>query len=185
MIPERAVGRPVFGLSFSGLPNGAQRWSLLPHRRPPCHCNPPWRLLMNIRSVRYAVKFVVPFCVRSAPPDIRGSGKERGHGTELTHCPKCNKTLKPGKHHVGCSGGKTAPRQAIKRSRVVRQLWCLCSLACMKMLQTRKLACLRHGICIAALCIRHLETVIPWLLTFFIAAGTLADACMLALCAGK
>ena len=54
-----------------------------------------------------------------APPDIRGSGKERGHGTELTHCPKCGKALKPGKHHVGCSAGKTAPRQASKRSRVV------------------------------------------------------------------
>jgi hypothetical protein len=54
-----------------------------------------------------------------APPDIRGSGKERGHGTELTHCPKCGKALKPGKHHVGCSAGKTAPRQATKRSRVV------------------------------------------------------------------
>lgn len=53
-----------------------------------------------------------------APPDIRGSGKERGHGTELTHCPKCGKQLKPGKHHVGCSAGKTAPRQANKRSRV-------------------------------------------------------------------
>ncbi|PNH08514.1 hypothetical protein TSOC_004914 [Tetrabaena socialis] len=52
-----------------------------------------------------------------APPDIRGSGKERGHGTELTHCPKCGKTLKPGKHHVGCSGGKAAARQTNKRSR--------------------------------------------------------------------
>ncbi|KAF8072486.1 CIAO1 [Scenedesmus sp. PABB004] len=51
-----------------------------------------------------------------APPDIRGSGKERGHGTELTHCPKCGKGLKPGKHHVGCAGGKSAPRAA-KRSR--------------------------------------------------------------------
>ncbi|GIL56533.1 hypothetical protein Vafri_11884 [Volvox africanus] len=53
-----------------------------------------------------------------APPDIRGSGKERGHGTELTHCPKCGKTLKPGKHHVGCSGSKTSARQTNKRSRV-------------------------------------------------------------------
>lgn len=53
-----------------------------------------------------------------APPDIRGSGKERGHGTELTHCPKCGKSLKPGKHHVGCSAGKSAPRQASKRSRL-------------------------------------------------------------------
>lgn len=55
---------------------------------------------------------------RRAPPDIRGSGKERGHGTELTHCPKCGKGLKPGKHHVGCSGGKAGPRQT-KRSRLV------------------------------------------------------------------
>ncbi|GLC46524.1 hypothetical protein PLESTM_001885400 [Pleodorina starrii] len=52
-----------------------------------------------------------------APPDIRGSGKERGHGTELTHCPKCGKTLKPGKHHVGCSGSKASARQNNKRSR--------------------------------------------------------------------
>lgn len=55
-----------------------------------------------------------------APPDVRGSGRERGHGTELTHCPKCGKGLKPGKHHVGCAAGRTAPRQASKRSRSVR-----------------------------------------------------------------
>ena len=54
-----------------------------------------------------------------APPDVRGSGKERGHGTELKFCPKCGKELKPGKHHVGCSAGKTAPRQAAKRRRHV------------------------------------------------------------------
>lgn len=52
-----------------------------------------------------------------APPDIRGSGKERGHGTELKYCPKCGKELKPGKHHVGCTAGKSAPRQAAKRQR--------------------------------------------------------------------
>lgn len=52
-----------------------------------------------------------------APPDIRGSGKERGHGTELTHCPKCGKGLKPGKHHVGCSGGKAGSRQS-KRAKL-------------------------------------------------------------------
>jgi hypothetical protein len=52
-----------------------------------------------------------------APPDVRGSGKERGHGTELKFCPKCGKELKPGKHHVGCSAGKSAPRQAAKRQR--------------------------------------------------------------------
>ena len=53
-----------------------------------------------------------------APPDVRGSGKERGHGTELKFCPKCGKELKPGKHHVGCAAGKSAPRQAAKRRRV-------------------------------------------------------------------
>lgn len=52
-----------------------------------------------------------------APPDVRGSGRERGHGTELQYCPKCGKDLKPGKHHVGCTAGKTAPRQAAKRRR--------------------------------------------------------------------
>lgn len=52
-----------------------------------------------------------------APPDVRGSGKERGHGTELQFCPKCGKDLRPGKHHVGCSAGKSAPRQAAKRQR--------------------------------------------------------------------
>ena len=52
-----------------------------------------------------------------APPDVRGSGKERGHGTELKFCPKCGKELKPGKHHVGCSAGTSAPRQAAKRQR--------------------------------------------------------------------
>lgn len=35
-----------------------------------------------------------------AAPDVRGSGKERGHGMELSHCPKCNEALKPGKHHI-------------------------------------------------------------------------------------
>ena len=54
-----------------------------------------------------------------APPDVRGSGKERGHGTELKFCPKCGKELKPGKHHVGCTAGKSAPRQAAKRQRQV------------------------------------------------------------------
>ena len=54
-----------------------------------------------------------------APPDVRGSGKERGHGTELKYCPKCGKELKPGKHHVGCSAGKSAPRQAAKRQRQI------------------------------------------------------------------
>ncbi|DBB00091.1 TPA: hypothetical protein ACH3X1_013944 [Trebouxia sp. C0004] len=54
-----------------------------------------------------------------APPDVRGSGKERGHGTELQFCPKCGKELKPGKHHVGCFAGRAGPRQPVKRAREV------------------------------------------------------------------
>ncbi len=48
-----------------------------------------------------------------APPDARGSGKERGHGCELQQCPKCEKELKQGRHHVGCfanKGGNTKKR---------------------------------------------------------------------------
>ena len=56
-----------------------------------------------------------------APPDVRGSGKERGHGCELQFCPKCGKELKAGKHHVGCFAGRSAPRQAAKRYRMVRR----------------------------------------------------------------
>ena len=52
-----------------------------------------------------------------APPDVRGSGKERGHGQELQYCPKCGQELKPGKHHVGCLAGRSAPRQAAKRQK--------------------------------------------------------------------
>ena len=52
-----------------------------------------------------------------APPDVRGSGKERGHGTELQFCPKCGKELKPGKHHVGCFAGRVGSRQTVKRAR--------------------------------------------------------------------
>ena len=51
-----------------------------------------------------------------APPDVRGSGKERGHGAELAGCPKCGVDLKPGKHHVGCFGGRTTTRQARRRN---------------------------------------------------------------------
>jgi len=49
-----------------------------------------------------------------ASPDVRGSGKERGHGAELESCPKCGAELKPGRHHVGCTGGK---HSAIKNER--------------------------------------------------------------------
>jgi len=58
-----------------------------------------------------------------APPDVRGSGKERGHGCELQFCPKCGKELKAGKHHVGCYAGRAAPRHnAAKRMKMVRRL---------------------------------------------------------------
>ena len=60
-----------------------------------------------------------------APPDVRGSGKERGHGTELQFCPKCGKELKPGKHHVGCFAGRAGPRQPVKRAREVVSVSCI------------------------------------------------------------
>lgn len=86
-----------------------------------------------VADVILCMQFYCPFpgCNRSfaelwrlkvhfrAPPDVRGSGKERGHGTELKYCPKCGKELKPGKHHVGCTAGKSAPRQAAKRQKQV------------------------------------------------------------------
>ena len=50
-----------------------------------------------------------------AAPDIRGSGKERGHGAELEACPKCGAELKPGRHHVGCAAGKRVAAQMEKR----------------------------------------------------------------------
>ena len=53
-----------------------------------------------------------------APPDVRGSGRERGHGEELKHCPRCQASLQAGRHHVGCSKGPVAPRQAAKRMQV-------------------------------------------------------------------
>ncbi|KAK9832535.1 hypothetical protein WJX81_006934 [Elliptochloris bilobata] len=53
-----------------------------------------------------------------APPDVRGSGKERGHGCELQFCPKCGKELKAGKHHVGCYAGRVTPRNTAKRMKV-------------------------------------------------------------------
>ena len=43
-----------------------------------------------------------------AAPDIRGSGKERGHGIELQECPLCHVKLQPRRHHVGCSALKGA-----------------------------------------------------------------------------
>ncbi|KAG1655772.1 hypothetical protein FOA52_008479 [Chlamydomonas sp. UWO 241] len=56
-----------------------------------------------------------------APPDVRGSGKERGHGVELDICPKCREELKPGRHHVGCIAGKYA-RPHAKKARMMADL---------------------------------------------------------------
>lgn len=50
-----------------------------------------------------------------ADPNVRGSGKERGHGKELPLCPKCNKSLERGRHHVNCVAGKAAPSQSNRR----------------------------------------------------------------------
>ena len=72
------------------------------------------------RTVREGERFKCPYpgCKRSfaelwrlkvhyrAPPDVRGSGKERGHGQELSHCPQCGARLLPGKHHIQCSGAR-------------------------------------------------------------------------------
>lgn len=55
-----------------------------------------------------------------APVDARGSGVERGHGMELSHCPKCGTEFEEGRHHVNCSAGRTAgppnPKRTRKRS---------------------------------------------------------------------
>lgn len=49
-----------------------------------------------------------------ADPDVRGSGRERGHGRELPACPKCHVTLERGRHHVNCKAGKATPSQMHK-----------------------------------------------------------------------
>lgn len=51
-----------------------------------------------------------------AASDVRGSGRERGHGLELPACPKCGKVLERGRHHVNCAAGKAAPSQASRRA---------------------------------------------------------------------
>lgn len=49
---------------------------------------------------------------------FRGPVRLMAQLAQLLHTVRrCGKGLKPGKHHVGCSGGKAAPRQA-KRQRV-------------------------------------------------------------------
>eukprot|EP00210_Caulerpa_lentillifera_P000553 g534.t1 len=50
-----------------------------------------------------------------ASPDVRGSGKERGHGTELAFCPKCGAELKPGRHHVSCAANRSPSSQKPRR----------------------------------------------------------------------
>lgn len=51
-----------------------------------------------------------------APPNERGSGKERGHGVELPICPACGETLQPKTHHNRCRAGRTSQpaKSAIK-----------------------------------------------------------------------
>lgn len=78
------------------------------------------RTMPSKRTVRDGERFKCPYpgCKRSfaelwrlkvhyrAPPDVRGSGKERGHGQELSHCPQCGARLLPGKHHIQCSAAR-------------------------------------------------------------------------------
>lgn len=46
-----------------------------------------------------------------APPHIRGSGRERGHNVELTHCSRCHEQLVAGRVHAcySHSGGLGSP----------------------------------------------------------------------------
>lgn len=52
-----------------------------------------------------------------APPNERGSGKERGHGVELPICPACGESLQPKTHHNRCRAGRTSQpaKSAIKQ----------------------------------------------------------------------
>eukprot|EP00892_Ulva_mutabilis_P006826 jgi/Ulvmu1/4515/UM002_0241.1 len=52
-----------------------------------------------------------------APPNERGSGKERGHGVELPICPACGEALQPKTHHNRCRAGRTSQpaKSAIKQ----------------------------------------------------------------------
>eukprot|EP00892_Ulva_mutabilis_P001359 jgi/Ulvmu1/11223/UM072_0060.1 len=82
------------------------------------------------RIVRDGERFKCPYpgCKRSfaelwrlkvhyrAPPDVRGSGKERGHGQELSHCPHCSARLLPGKHHIQCSAARAKRAEAEKQA---------------------------------------------------------------------
>ncbi|KAG2493953.1 hypothetical protein HYH03_007883 [Edaphochlamys debaryana] len=50
-----------------------------------------------------------------ARPDVRGSGKERGHGMELERCPRCETRLLRGRHHK-CALSRAALTAAVTRS---------------------------------------------------------------------
>lgn len=64
--------------------------------------------LLTCSSNQYQL---LPLTTYRAPPNVRGSGKERGHGMRLTHCPKCGTALKIGGHHVRCSAREAARQQ--------------------------------------------------------------------------
>jgi hypothetical protein len=67
----------------------AELWRLKVHYR--CACRQIHRVSTHLKFLRGPTdtsESSINCHLRRAPPDIRGSGKERGHGTELTHCPK-------------------------------------------------------------------------------------------------
>lgn len=79
----------------------------------------------NMKTERFHCPY--PGCTRSfadlwrlkvhyrAAPGIRGSGKERGHGSELNACPKCHTELRPGKHHVKCNITNNFKKHGIRK----------------------------------------------------------------------
>lgn len=74
------------------------------------------QISISCLELRDCEPLYLPFISR-APPDVRGSGRERGHGTELASCPRCAAILRPGKHHVGCAAGKLSSRPTHSKRR--------------------------------------------------------------------
>lgn len=54
-----------------------------------------------------------------ADPDVRGSGKERGHGEDLPFCPKCRDSLEANKHHMRCT--ETPALHALQQQLALQQ----------------------------------------------------------------
>jgi hypothetical protein len=119
--PSTAVKDPDrFYCPFPGCNRSfAELWRLKVHYRAPPDVRGSGELRAFSHWIKYGHKFAGA-CL-DAKSHAGSAGKERGHGTELTHCPKCGKGLKPGKHHVGCSATKptATPRTSSKRQKLV------------------------------------------------------------------